>query len=75
MAKTETEWITIQQAVVLTGLSDKTIRRYIKEDKIKYQYSKALRRYRIDKQSLLHYLEYNGDDQTQQAKTDILTRY
>lgn len=53
-----TTWITIQQAIELTKVSDKTIRRWIKANKLKYQYSKNLRRYRIDKTSLLNYMEY-----------------
>ena len=57
-----TIWITAKEAMQLTGLSYTTIRKYIKLNKIKYQYNKALNRYRIDKTSLLHYLEYKDEE-------------
>lgn len=60
MSNTETKWITIREAIQDFGLSDATIRRYIKRNNIKWEYSQVLRRYRIDKQSLLEYINYRG---------------
>lgn len=58
------EWITIQEAISLTKVSDSTIRRWIKQKRIIFQYSPALRRYRINKQSLLEYIEYGDSNET-----------
>ena len=55
------QWINLKEAQNITGLSYTTIRRYIKENLVKWEYSKALRKYRIEKTSLLNYIEFRGD--------------
>ena len=52
------EYISIKEAVHLVERTDKTIRNWIKDKKIKAEYSQGLRRWRIEKKSLLQFVEY-----------------
>ncbi len=56
----EKKWINIKEAVILTDKSDKTIRNWIKENKVEAEFSQGLKRWRINLNSLLNFIEYES---------------
>ncbi len=56
----EKKWINIKEAIILTDKSDKTIRNWIKENKVEAEFSQGLKRWRINLNSLLNFIEYES---------------
>ncbi len=56
----EKKWINIKEAIILTDKSDKTIRNWIKENKVEAEFSHGLKRWRINLNSLLNFIEYES---------------
>lgn len=56
----EKKWINIKEAIILTDKSDKTIRNWIKENKVEAEFSQGLKRWRISLNSLLNFIEYES---------------
>lgn len=56
----EKKWINIKEAIILTDKSDKTIRNWIKENKVEAEFSYGLKRWRISLNSLLNFIEYES---------------
>lgn len=51
-------YVTIKEAAKIANVTEKSIRNWIKQNKITAEFSPGLRRWRIDKQSLLEFIEY-----------------
>jgi excisionase family DNA binding protein len=58
MIEDKEKWLSIREAVRLTGVCDKTIRNWIKTKKIVSEFSEGFKKWRILRQSLLEFIEY-----------------
>lgn len=67
---TDDRFITIQNAIVLTGRSDSTIRNWIRAGKIEATYLKGLRQWRINKESLLTFAEQGEGNEQPNSPND-----
>lgn len=55
-------WLTVRQASELVNVTEKTVRTWLKNNLIHGEFSPGLKRWRINKVSLLQYVEYRNEN-------------